>query len=59
MIETTFQRCEFADDEDLAVALAEWTATRLRAAIAARGVALLVVSGGQTPRRFFEALSRG
>ena len=57
MIETAFQRREFPDGEKLAPALADWTATRLSAAIAARGAALLVVSGGQTPRRFFEALS--
>jgi len=52
-----FQRHDFADGEDLAPALAEWTAERLRAAIAARGAALLVVSGGRTPARFFDALS--
>ena len=51
------QRRDFADDEDLAAAFAEWTADRLRAAIAERGAALLVVSGGKTPERFFEALS--
>jgi 6-phosphogluconolactonase len=52
-----FQRRDFADGEDLAIELAEWTAERLRAAIAERGAALLVVSGGKTPARFFEALS--
>jgi 6-phosphogluconolactonase len=52
------QQRDFADGEDLAPALAEWTAERLRAAIVARGAALLVVSGGQTPARFFDALSR-
>ncbi len=52
-----FQHRDFADGEDLAAALAEWTAERLRAAIAARGAALLVVSGGRTPARFFDALS--
>ncbi len=51
------QRRDFADDEDLAPALAEWTADKLRSAIAERGAALLVVSGGKTPERFFEALS--
>src|SRR5208283_2083130 len=50
-------RRDFADDEDLAPAFAEWTAERLRAAIAERGEALLVVSGGKTPERYFEALS--
>jgi len=52
-----FKRRDFADGEDLALELAEWTADRLRAAIAERGAALLVVSGGKTPARFFEALS--
>ncbi len=50
-------RRDFADDEDLAPAFAEWTADKLRAAIAERGVAMLVVSGGKTPARYFEALS--
>jgi 6-phosphogluconolactonase len=57
MIETDFQRVEFANGEKLAKGLAEWTAERLRDAIAARGVALLVVSGGKSPARFFEILS--
>lgn len=51
------QRRDFADDEDLAQAFAEWTADKLRVAIAERGAALLVVSGGKTPARYFEALS--
>ena len=33
-------------------------AERLRAAIAARGRRLLAVSGGSTPKLFFEVLSR-
>ncbi len=53
-----FHQRDFADGEDLAPELSEWTAERLRAAIAARGAALLVVSGGTTPQRFFDALSR-
>ena len=57
MIETDIHRREFADGEALAQGLAEWTAERLRAAIAARGVALLIVSGGKSPARFFELLS--
>jgi len=57
MIQTDFHRCDFADGEALARGLAEWTAERLRAAIAARGVALLIVSGGKSPARFFELLS--
>ncbi len=50
-------RRDFADDEDLAPAFAEWTADKLRAAIAERGAATLGVSGGTTPARSFEALS--
>jgi len=57
MIDADFHRAEFADGEELAKGLADWTAERLRAAIEARGVALLVVSGGKSPARFFELLS--
>jgi 6-phosphogluconolactonase len=57
MIETDFHRREFADSEELALGLAEWTAERLRGAIAAHGVALLIVSGGKSPARFFDRLS--
>ena len=57
MIETDIQRREFADGEQLAKGLAEWTAEHLRGAIAARGVALLIVSGGKSPARFFDLLS--
>ena len=57
MIETDFHRREFADGEELALGLADWTAERLRGAIAARGVALLIVSGGKSPARFFDLLS--
>lgn len=57
MIETDFQRAEFADGEDLARGLAEWTAARLGGAIASRGAALLIVSGGRSPARFFDRLS--
>jgi 6-phosphogluconolactonase len=57
MTKTDFQRREFANDEELAQGLAEWTAERLRSGIAARGVALLIVSGGKSPARFFELLS--
>lgn len=41
----------------LAQDLARFVAERLRAAVAQRGQALLVVSGGSTPVPFFEALS--
>jgi len=54
---TTFARRDFPDGAALAPAFAQWTAERLAAAIAARGAALLVVSGGRTPLRYFRALS--
>jgi 6-phosphogluconolactonase len=57
MIETAFQRREFANGEEIAIRLADWTAEHLRGAIAARGVALLIVSGGKSPARFFDRLS--
>jgi 6-phosphogluconolactonase len=57
MIQADFHRREFADGEELAHGLADWTAERLRVAIAAQGVALLIVSGGKSPARFFELLS--
>ena len=57
MINTDFQRREFGTGEELAQGLANWTAERLREAIAARGVALLIVSGGKSPARFFDLLS--
>src|ERR1700728_1410454 len=57
MIETGFRRCEFANGEELAQDLADWTADRLREGIASRGVALLIVSGGKSPARFFDQLS--
>jgi 6-phosphogluconolactonase len=48
---------EFDDAERLAHALAGAVAADLSAAIAARGTALLAVSGGRTPARLFAALS--
>ncbi len=48
----------FSDSQALAAALAERVADQLRAGIAERGGALLAVSGGSTPRQFFERLSR-
>ena len=50
-------RRDFPTPTALAPAFAEWTAERLAQAIEARGVALLVVSGGTTPVRYFHALS--
>src|SRR6185437_12312529 len=58
MIETTFARRAFADGQTLAQDFADWTAALLAEAIAARGLALLVVSGGSTPKRYFAELSR-
>lgn len=46
-----------ADPQAQAAALAAWVAGRLRAVIAARGTALLVVPGGSTPRAFLERLA--
>ncbi|MFT3763824.1 MAG: 6-phosphogluconolactonase [Pseudoxanthomonas sp.] len=47
-----------ADGDALAVALAQRVADDLRAALAARGRASLALSGGSTPKRFLQALSR-
>lgn len=49
---------EFADAGALATALAQRTARTLRDALSQRGRALLVVAGGNTPQRFFAALSQ-
>jgi 6-phosphogluconolactonase len=58
MIETTFARRAFADGDALARDFADWTASLLAEAIAARGLALLVVSGGSTPKRYFSELAK-
>lgn len=47
----------FSDRPELAAALAAKVSARLAKAIAARGTALLAVSGGTTPARFLAALS--
>ena len=47
----------FPDRPELAAALAGRVADRLTKAIAARGTALLAVSGGTTPAKFFATLS--
>ena len=57
MTEIDFRRREFSGGEELAQGLADWTAEHLRGAIASRGVALLIVSGGKSPARFFDLLS--
>lgn len=48
----------FDTSEQVANALAQAVAGELNAAITARGAALLAVSGGTTPTRFFQALSK-
>lgn len=57
MMTTLPARQQFHNSADLAAAFAQWTAERLTDAVEARGVALLVVSGGTTPARYFHALS--
>ena len=53
----TNQIVKYADIEALSRALADQLAASLKAAIAARGVASLVVSGGKSPLRLFQLLS--
>ncbi|NLS02429.1 6-phosphogluconolactonase [Rhizobium sp. P32RR-XVIII] len=47
----------FANSADLARSLADKVVERLSAAIAARGAASIAVSGGSTPKAFFQELS--
>ncbi len=47
----------FADGAELARTLADNVAASLAAAITARGTATIAVSGGSTPKRFFQELS--
>lgn len=49
---------DFADAVALAEGLASAVAADLRRAIDARGVATIALAGGNTPRRFLQALSR-
>lgn len=49
---------EAASSAALAEDLAGWVAARLAAAVSSRGSAFLAVSGGTTPKLFFQALSR-
>lgn len=48
----------FAEGAELARGLAERVATELEVALRTRGRALLAVSGGSTPKRFFAELSK-
>lgn len=52
----TIERNVFSTRERLAEALADAVAENLNAGLDERGTASLAVSGGSTPRRFFEAL---
>ncbi len=56
--EMAIARRDFTDRDALAAALAETVAIRLEAAIAEGGVASIAVSGGSTPEKFFNALSK-
>jgi 6-phosphogluconolactonase len=51
------QRREFANGAALASAFAQWTADLLQKSVDQRGEAVLIVSGGTTPRHFFAALA--
>jgi 6-phosphogluconolactonase len=52
------RRLSFADGPTLAKEFAQWTAKLLQAGVEARGRALLVVSGGTTPKRYFAELAK-
>jgi 6-phosphogluconolactonase len=52
-----FRWNEYASSQELAEALADTVAEKLRQAIAARGQALIAVSGGTTPGLFLRTLS--
>jgi 6-phosphogluconolactonase len=57
MIEVEPRRRVFSDGTKLAQEFAQWTADLLQSGVDERGRALLVVSGGTTPKRFFAALA--
>ncbi len=54
----SIERHDFSNSSDLAEALATAIAEKLDEAIQARGHSVLAVSGGTTPKRLFEVLSR-
>lgn len=54
----TLERRDFADKTELAKALAEAVGDRINAAIASTGRAVIAVSGGSTPGKFFMALGK-
>ena len=51
-------RRSYADKNELATALADAVADHIRAGIAARGQAVIAVSGGSTPGKFFAKLGK-
>ena len=51
-------RRSFANKEEIAVALADAVADNIRAGIEARGQAVIAVSGGSTPAKFFMKLGK-
>jgi 6-phosphogluconolactonase len=57
MTKARFQWREFGSREELAQRLSEAVSHRLAQAVETKGTGLLAVSGGSTPKRFFEALS--
>lgn len=56
-LSTQVELHSFPDPAALAESLAATIADNLRTALAARGIASLVLSGGNTPKRFLQALS--
>ena len=56
--QANIRQSDFGSGADLAEALADRVASASTAAITARGEATLAVSGGNTPKAFFAALSR-
>ncbi len=58
MADADHEAARVRDGASLATALARTVASKLRAGIDARGAAVLAVSGGSTPARFFAALSK-
>jgi 6-phosphogluconolactonase len=57
MTMTSPQRRDFTDGASLAPAFAQWAAALLQKSVDERGEAVLIVSGGTTPKRFFAALA--
>ena len=58
MVQANIRQSDFGSGGELAETLADTVAAALDAAINARGTATLAVSGGNTPKAFFAALSQ-